>query len=171
MTETPTEPTLRDDAMTARDSDHVAAARAVLTDVLVPRDMADVTPVLPVTVTTGLVLVVFSAADRDDSPVHLAVQLPTTGDPGVHLVVPDGSGGWTDKGAVTSLSQLGDLLITADPLGTGGTSPEQPVEWYQRYSPDGWPKDSVVTYDGKTWTSTVDNNTWTPGAYGWTVTS
>ena len=33
---------------------------------------------------------------------------------------------------------------------------------------DAYKKDDKVTHNGKTWVSTVDNNVWEPGVYGWT---
>ena len=32
-----------------------------------------------------------------------------------------------------------------------------------------WRTGDRVTYDGKTWESTIDNNVWQPGVYGWIV--
>ena len=32
---------------------------------------------------------------------------------------------------------------------------------------DAYPIDSRVSHKGKRWTSTVDNNVWEPGVYGW----
>ena len=32
---------------------------------------------------------------------------------------------------------------------------------------DAYKKGDVVTHKGKTWQSTVDNNVWEPGVYGW----
>lgn len=34
---------------------------------------------------------------------------------------------------------------------------------------DAYMKGDVVTHNGKTWISTVDNNVWEPGVYGWEV--
>lgn len=42
-------------------------------------------------------------------------------------------------------------------------------EWEQPDSTNPYMKDDKVTYDGKTWISTVDNNVWKPGEYGWEV--
>lgn len=33
---------------------------------------------------------------------------------------------------------------------------------------DAYAKDSVITHNGKTWTSDIDANVWEPGVYGWT---
>lgn len=42
-------------------------------------------------------------------------------------------------------------------------------EWEQPDSTNPYMKDDKVTHDGKTWVSTVDNNVWKPGEYGWEV--
>ena len=40
-------------------------------------------------------------------------------------------------------------------------------EWVQPDSTNPYMKGDKVTYNGKTWVSTVDNNVWAPGVYGW----
>lgn len=40
-------------------------------------------------------------------------------------------------------------------------------EWQQPESTNPYMKGDKVTYQGKTWQSTVDNNVWAPGTYGW----
>lgn len=40
-------------------------------------------------------------------------------------------------------------------------------EWEQPDSTNPYMTGDKVTYNGKTWTSTVDNNVWAPGVYGW----
>ena len=40
-------------------------------------------------------------------------------------------------------------------------------EWVQPDSTNAYMKDDKVTYKGKTYVSTVDNNVWAPDAYGW----
>lgn len=40
-------------------------------------------------------------------------------------------------------------------------------EWEQPNSTNPYKKGDRVTYDGKTWESTADNNVWAPGVYGW----
>jgi chitodextrinase len=42
-------------------------------------------------------------------------------------------------------------------------------EWEQPDSTNPYMKGDKVTYNGKTYVSTVDNNVWTPDAYGWEV--
>jgi chitodextrinase len=42
-------------------------------------------------------------------------------------------------------------------------------EWEQPESTNPYMKGDKVTYNGKTYVSTVDNNVWAPDAYGWEV--
>lgn len=45
---------------------------------------------------------------------------------------------------------------------------DTPGEWIQPTGGhDSYSKDDVVSYDGKVWISTSDNNVWVPGEYGW----
>ena len=41
------------------------------------------------------------------------------------------------------------------------------LPWEQPDSSNPYKKGDKVTHNGKTWVSTVDNNVWEPGAYGW----
>ena len=41
-------------------------------------------------------------------------------------------------------------------------------EWEQPDSTNPYMKGDRVLHNGKTWESTVDNNVWEPGVYGWT---
>ena len=41
------------------------------------------------------------------------------------------------------------------------------LPWAQPDSTNPYAKGDQVTHGGKTWVSTVDNNTWEPGQYGW----
>ena len=41
-------------------------------------------------------------------------------------------------------------------------------EWTQPDSTNPYQTGDKVTYNGATWISTIDNNVWEPGAYGWT---
>lgn len=45
------------------------------------------------------------------------------------------------------------------------------LPWEQPDSTNPYSKGDKVTYDGKTWISDIDNNTWQPGVYGWTETA
>lgn len=40
-------------------------------------------------------------------------------------------------------------------------------EWEQPDSTNPYMQGDKVTYNGKTWVSTIDNNVWAPGVYGW----
>jgi hypothetical protein len=40
-------------------------------------------------------------------------------------------------------------------------------EWEQPDSTNPYMSGDKVTYNGKTWMSSVDNNVWEPGVYGW----
>lgn len=40
-------------------------------------------------------------------------------------------------------------------------------EWEQPDSTNPYMTGDKVMYEGQTWVSVVDNNVWTPGAYGW----
>lgn len=40
-------------------------------------------------------------------------------------------------------------------------------EWQQPESTNPYMKGDKVTHQGKTWQSTIDNNVWEPGTYGW----
>ena len=44
-------------------------------------------------------------------------------------------------------------------------------EWVQPDSTNGYMTGDTVTHNGQTWRSTVDNNVWEPGAYGWEAIS
>ena len=49
--------------------------------------------------------------------------------------------------------------------------PEVIPEWEQPESTNPYMLGDKVTHNGKTWESTVDNNVWEPGVYGWTETA
>ena len=46
-------------------------------------------------------------------------------------------------------------------------SPSVIQEWEQPESTNPYMKGDKVKHNGKTWESTVDNNVWEPGVYGW----
>ena len=46
--------------------------------------------------------------------------------------------------------------------------PEVIPEWEQPGSTNPYMKGDKVKHSGKTWSSTIDNNVWEPGVYGWT---
>lgn len=45
--------------------------------------------------------------------------------------------------------------------------PETIPEWVQPDSTNPYMTGDKVTHNGKTWVSTIDNNVWEPGVYGW----
>lgn len=45
--------------------------------------------------------------------------------------------------------------------------PEVIPEWEQPDSTNPYMKGDKVTHNGKTWESSIDNNVWEPGVYGW----
>lgn len=47
--------------------------------------------------------------------------------------------------------------------------PEVIPEWVQPDSTNPYMTGDKVTHNGSTWISTVNNNVWEPGAYGWEV--
>lgn len=59
----------------------------------------------------------------------------------------------------------------ADEKGTTGNTESVIANWVQPTgATDAYAKNAKVTYNGKTWVSTIDNNVWAPGVYGWTET-
>lgn len=48
--------------------------------------------------------------------------------------------------------------------------PEAIPEWEQPDSTNAYMMGDKVAHNGKTWTSTTDNNVWEPGVYGWEET-
>lgn len=45
--------------------------------------------------------------------------------------------------------------------------PDTVSDWQQPDSTNPYSKGDKVKHNGKTWESTVDNNVWEPGVYGW----
>lgn len=45
----------------------------------------------------------------------------------------------------------------------------EPLPWEQPDSTNPYMKGDKVTHNGQTWVSTIDNNVWEPGVYGWEV--
>jgi chitodextrinase len=62
---------------------------------------------------------------------------------------------WTPEAAASLWAK-----ILTDP--SGGILP-----WEQPDSTNPYKKGDKVTHNGKTWISTIDNNVWEPGVYGW----
>lgn len=50
-------------------------------------------------------------------------------------------------------------------------TPGEIPEWEQPSSTNPYAKGDKVRHSGKIWISTVDNNVWEPGVYGWTEVS
>ena len=71
-----------------------------------------------------------------------------------HAAQPD----WTP----TAAPCLWAKVLTSD---TGA-----PLPWEQPESTNPYMKGDKVTHAGKTWVSTIDNNVWEPGVYGWEET-
>lgn len=63
--------------------------------------------------------------------------------------------GW-EPGAAPSL--FAEVLIP---------DPDVIPEWKQPDSTNPYMSGDKVTHNGSTWVSTIDNNVWEPGAYGW----
>lgn len=64
-------------------------------------------------------------------------------------------GTWTPKDAVS----LWAKILIPDPTVI--------PEWQQPESTNPYMTGDKVTHGGKTWQSTIDNNVWEPGVYGW----
>ena len=43
----------------------------------------------------------------------------------------------------------------------------EPLPWQQPDNTNPYMKGDRVTHGGRTWVSTIDNNVWEPGVYGW----
>ena len=65
---------------------------------------------------------------------------------------------WTPEVAVGLFAK-----VLIDPTG------ETILEWEQPNSTNPYMKGDKVTYQGETYVSTVDNNVWQPGVYGWEI--
>lgn len=64
---------------------------------------------------------------------------------------------WTPEAAVSLFAKV---LIP-----DGNTAPE----WQQPDSTNAYAKGDRVMHNGQMWISTIDNNVWAPGVYGWEV--
>ena len=62
----------------------------------------------------------------------------------------------------TAAPSLWAKVLTSD---TG-----EPLPWEQPDSTNPYMKGDKVTHAGRTWVSTLDNNVWEPGVYGWEET-
>lgn len=75
----------------------------------------------------------------------------------------------TGTAVYNALSELVGLYVE---VVTSGTEPEEPTgeeiaEWVQPDSTNPYMTGDRVLHNGSTWESTVDNNVWEPGVYGW----
>lgn len=70
--------------------------------------------------------------------------------------------GWEPDAAPSLFARV---LIPTDESGNQTEIPE----WVQPESTNPYMAGNRVTHGGKTWESTIDNNVWEPGVYGWRV--
>lgn len=79
----------------------------------------------------------------------------------------------TGTAVYNTLSELVGLYVEVVTSGTEEpTEPEEPTggedaEWVQPDSTNPYMMGDRVLHNGNTWESTVDNNVWEPGVYGW----
>ena len=79
----------------------------------------------------------------------------------------------TGTAVYNALSELVGLYVEVVTSGTEEpTEPEEPTgdevtEWAQPDSTNPYMTGDRVLHNGSTWESTVDNNVWEPGVYGW----
>ena len=66
--------------------------------------------------------------------------------------------GWTPDVATSLFAK-----VLIDPSG------ETVLDWEQPDSTNPYMKGDKVTYNGATYISTIDNNVWQPGVYGWEI--
>jgi chitodextrinase len=73
------------------------------------------------------------------------------------------------KAITTHTSQSDWTPDTSHSLYTKVLIPDENVipEWEQPDSTNAYSEGDKVTHNGKTWQSTVNNNVWEPGVYGW----
>lgn len=152
--------TLRDSALAAYNAsqaDRVDEARTFLGLVLTPFDVSTL-EVAEIDVSDRYTLVVFT-----DGDVHMGVELRDS-EKRVHLVRDDA--GWTRLAQVGSLAELGKVV---DDLSPADVVPDPSyTEWVQPTGAhDAYALGARVTWNGKTWESTVGANVWEPGVSGW----
>lgn len=154
---------LRDAARAAYEAslnDKTDDARALLLAVLGdPEGYVTALTIADTRVDEDTTLIVFT-----DGDIHLAARFHGT-DPGEVWLVQAG-GGWQLVEQVTSLEHLGRILPS--PETPTEPAPDEPAVWVQPTGAhDAYPLGSQVTYNGKTWESTVADNVWRPGEFGW----
>ena len=154
---------LRDAARAAYEAslnDKTDDARALLLAVLGdPEGYVTALTVADTRVDGGVTLIVFT-----DGDIHLGARFRGQQAGEVWLV--KAGGGWEYVEQVTSLEHLGRILpATETPT---EPAPDEPDVWVQPTGAhDAYPLGALVTYNGKTWESTVADNVWVPGQYGW----
>lgn len=79
-----------------------------------------------------------------------------------------------EPGAVGTESLWAEVVngeaVLVEPVAEPNPDPEPEAtvaEWVQPDSTNPYMTGDTVTYNGATWVSTVDNNVWAPGVYGW----
>ena len=77
----------------------------------------------------------------------------------VNIYDPDQSAAGTIGGTITDAPSLWAKVLIPDP--------EVIPVWEQPESTNPYMKGDKVKHKGKTWSSTIDNNVWEPGVYGW----
>lgn len=91
----------------------------------------------------------------DEESTYLAVIVPASGAPSVHLVVADDTGVWVDKGTFDGPVALGKVLpdLVAPPAWVQPTGAQDAYDTGDR-----------VTYQGVVYESLIDANTTIPGS-------
>ena len=71
----------------------------------------------------------------------------------------------------TRCTTIVDAHGRAQPVGEGAYQRHRrAAPWEQPESTNPYMKGDKVTHAGRTWVSTIDNNVWEPGVYGWEET-
>lgn len=73
----------------------------------------------------------------------------------------------TGTAVYNALSELVGLYVEVVTSGTEEPTDEEVAEWVQPDSTNPYMTGDRVLHNGSTWESTVDNNVWEPGVYGW----
>ena len=73
----------------------------------------------------------------------------------------------TGTAVYNALSELVGLYVEVVTSDTEEPTGEEVAEWVQPDSTNPYMTGDRVLHNGSTWESTVDNNVWEPGVYGW----
>ena len=73
----------------------------------------------------------------------------------------------TGTAVYNALSELVGLYVEVVTSGTEEPTGDEVAEWVQPDSTNPYMTGDRVLHNGSTWESTVDNNVWEPGVYGW----